>query len=167
MKKLLILCLISCCFAFSDREHGIYISVVEVKHSTSPLMTTIRIKVFKDDLQNALQNAFPAQKEQFALTADFCETQKISIQQYFSENFKLNVNEKACSLKLKKGEDFSDAFWLHFQAKSPEKWKTLHVEAPFFMELFPNQSNILTIRYNQMKRFERLTMNQSTKTFRF
>lgn len=167
MKKLLILCLISCCFAFSDKEHGIYISVVEVKHSTSPLMTTIRIKVFKDDLQNALQNAFPAQKEQFVLTSNFCEAQKIPIEQYFSENFKLKINDKTCSLKLKKGEDFSDAYWLHFQTKSPEIWKTLHIKAPFFMELFPNQSNILTIRYGKKKRFERLTIKKSVKTFRF
>ena len=96
-------------------KHNIYISVIDIKKIKNQKSTSIQIKVFKDDLQVALQNFFPAQKEQFLLSENFCKTHATPITAYFKRHFKLKINGKSKSILLKKVEAIGDSFWLHFQ----------------------------------------------------
>lgn len=97
----------------------------------------------------------------------FCKKHDTSIATYFNQHFQLTINQKKYPLKFVKGRVVGDAYWLHFRVQSIPKWKTVHINAPFFMELFPNQSNILTFQYGKIKRFERLTVKKKTCILEF
>lgn len=139
-------------------DHALYIAVIQLEHSPSQTVATITVKVFTDDLQSALRNAnrqyVPVKAEQL------CGASRQSIQQYFKDHLVLLINQKKYPLTLSSCEHENDVFLLRFDLKCPDKWKTVKVSADFLMELFPDQSNMVSIFNGEEKRFFRLTRQQ-------
>lgn len=140
-------------------SHAIYLAVIEVspKQATEP--ATIRVKVFADDLQDALRNASPNYRP--GEVRQLMDLNRAIIQQYFSRHLLLYVNESSVPLRLISGKVENDAFWLLFKGEGPEHWRTLKLTADFFMELFPTQTNVLKVEYGSIKKFARLNKAQS------
>ncbi|MDX1666488.1 MAG: hypothetical protein R3350_04640, partial [Saprospiraceae bacterium] len=61
-------------------------------------------------------------------------------------------------------EKENDVYRLTFNASCPPEWDRVSVSADFFMELFPTQSNIISLWHGRGKRFSRVT--KSSTTFR-
>ena len=95
-----------------EAAHAIYISVVEIDHRDPSKQTQVKIKVFTDDLENALRNTFG---HPFQLPdAQACLKEKQAIDDYFQQHFKLEVDGKKTVLSFQKGERNNDATWLYF-----------------------------------------------------
>lgn len=151
----------SCGFAFQQTNafhippHALYISVVEITHSTASKKALISVKVFSDDLQDALKNHsetyIPGPLDQFA------KMNRPLIEKYFNKYFQCSINKETTGLTLKKIEVENDAHFIYFEVVSPAIWDEIIIEAPFFMELFPSQSNIITIKNGENTSYLRLT----------
>ena len=149
----------------SPLAHAIYIGVIDIYHQATKNQTTITIKVFQDDLKDAIKNAAPSKR--LATDSLFFEMHFNNIESYFQQHFQSYINEQLLVLKLKKGERKNDVFWLNFKAKCPEEWQNIKIKANFFMELFPTQSNMLYIQEGEQKRFGRLTKSRESQSFEF
>jgi len=146
-------------------SHAIYISVVEIEHKDLDNNAKIMIKVFTDDFKDAILNAFEKQ-------IDFsdeksCSDNKSVIEGYFNKHFKAVINGKHLSISLTSCELNGDSVWLYFDMNCPTYWKEISVTADFLMELFPKQSNIVSIYHGNDKRFLRLTINSITQKVTF
>lgn len=139
--------LIASSFIYPD--HAIYISVIEI--SKNQEVTEIRVKVFQDDLQNAIKNYSGV----VALTAPEVFPQKYSneIESYFREHLKVND----LSYQLKSSELNGDSYWFTFLSENAE-WTKINATADYLMELFPTQENILKVLLNGETRFCRLNI---------
>ncbi len=146
-------------------DHAIYIGVVKIVHQPFETQATIDIKVFTDDLQSALQNAFGFEKVIGKLS--LCEQNSSRINQYFLNYFHCEINGQATELRLKNCEEQNEVFWLAFEIFCPENWKEIALKADFFMELFPDQSNVLSVYEGNEKRFGRVTNKQKDLAFNF
>ncbi len=127
-------------------NHALYIGVIQIVHEEKEAVTTIQIKVFSDDLQSVLQNDIGY--DQVPSIADLCASTSNPIETYFKNQLELKVNQELMDLSLVNCEQINDVHLLIFTSPQKKDWKTCSIHAPFFMELFPLQSNIINIKYN-------------------
>ena len=146
-------------------NHAIYISVIEIEHKGLGNNAIIMIKVFTDDFKDAILNAF---KNRIEFSKDKkCSDNKSVIEGYFDKHFKATINGKPLSISFNSCELNGDSVWLYFDMACPANWKDVSVSADFLMELFPKQSNIVSIYHGNDKRFLRLTLNSITQKVTF
>lgn len=125
----------------------------------------VRIKVFTDDLGAALQNAFDK-----GLNIDKtvpCQNFTKHIEKYFQIHFDCSINEEQSQIELQACQKENDTTWLTFAMNCPQQWHNIKIKADFFMELFPTQSNVFNIQYEQEKRYFRIVKAKKEKTISF
>jgi len=138
-----------------DMDHALYLSLVEVDHKNSGKTAVVKIKVFADDMEDAIMNA--SKKRIDFLKPTNCESSKSEVEAYFANHFGYSINGNWIPLTLTNCEPTGDAIWFYFTIDCPDKWTTVTVKADFLMELFPTQSNIITIYHGEEKRFLKTT----------
>jgi len=146
-------------------DHALYIGVIQIDHKNLGLTAGVNVKVFADDLQSALRNAFPAYEP--AAQDSFCAKNGKSIKDYFAGHLQVGINGIAASMSLKDCHRENDVYWLTFDMPCPHKWEIVTISADFFMELFPTQSNVVNVMYGEEKRYFRLTKRQSSGKVEF
>lgn len=163
---------ISIAFAFclqaasSDKvDHAIYLSVAEITQNEKKDEVSIRVKVFINDIEDAVLNE-THQRINLPDSSAF-NSQKVFLEAYFKDHLVLTLNDKAVQLELAGHELNGDAIWLKFTAKCESKWKAISVKADYLMELFPTQSNVISIVYDNKKHFARLTNSKSREEIKF
>lgn len=116
-------------------------------------------------MEDAIMNTF--NKRIRFLAASDCEGIQYEIETYFSSHLSYSINNKSTSLALSHCELNGDAVWFHFEIECPDQWNKVNVKADFLMELFPTQSNIITIYHGEEKRFLRITSSNLEETTTF
>ena len=146
----------------SPTPHAFYVSVIEI--DVRDESTEVRVKVFSDDLQAALRNAFgeTAIGEMDQLCADHLQ----DIGNYFETHLRLEMNDQLLRLEAAKCEQLTDAHWLTFEAASSATAQ-LSIQADFFMELFPTQTQMVHIANGDQRRTLRLTKKEMRKEVSF
>lgn len=131
---------------FNDlSDHALYIGVIKIEHQEDTALTTMDIKVFSDDLQNALKNEFGWKELPNISIA--CEEHTDVLLQYFQNHLSLFINNKPVSLALQTCKNDSEVYILRYTFAAAKKWTSLTLQADFLMELFPTQSNVLQVQY--------------------
>lgn len=155
-------CFILSSLIASSDNHAIYIATVEIRASAE---AEVNIKVFADDLQDVLRNY----EEKPLVLGD--ETTLIAnrqlIEAYFNEHLKFILNNQRKSLIFMDGTKENDVYFLSFKMITPEDWQTLSIKGDFFMEVFPDQSNVFTVYQAEKKQFCRTTKSSTEYTFTF
>ena len=139
-------------------DHAVYISVVELNHDSEKQESFLSVKVFTDDLQNIIRNFNPDFTQ--ASNEQFVDSNEEDIAVYFSEHLTFTVNDELAQMEFVSSVLVSDVYFLNFKFKSSGEWKKLEITADFFTELFPDQSNVMTIKYKGEKYFARLTKSK-------
>ena len=146
-------------------DHAIYISLIEVDHKDFGGNATIKIKVFANDMEDAIRNA--SNKTINFLDPSGCANGKAEVEDYFSRHFSYTIDGKATPLALAQCEPKGDAVWFYFRIDCPARWGQVEVKADFLMELFPTQSNVITIHHGDEKRFLRTTNSHPKEVVKF
>ena len=146
-------------------NHAIYLSVAEVVHEKGKGDAQIKIKVFTNDMEDALFNEF-SQRITLSDTAVF-DANREYILQYFSNHFQISIDLKKQKLNLSRAELTGDAIWFYFNTGCAYDWKEVSVKADYLMELFPTQSNVISIEHDSKKQFIRLTNSKKIDTITF
>lgn len=143
-------------FSFFVNDHAIYISVVDITYSTNGDAEML-IKVFEDDLEIALQNF---------MDDDSLHTPNLDdidlIQSYFRKHVLVGVNGDSIQTNYQSQEKVNDSIWLHFSMKGPANCSSMNLKVSHFMEIYPDQSNIVTVRYKGSRKFLRCTTKEQS-----
>lgn len=146
-------------------DHAIYLSVAEVEHKNSERKAIIKIKVFTNDIEDALMNTY---HERISLgDASICAKNKTKIEGYFLKHFKYAINGNIGMLTFERCETNGDATWLHFNIACPAQWHKISVTADYLMELFPTQSNVVSIQHGNEKRFININKSKTSDAVTF
>lgn len=140
--------------------HAIYISVIEVEHSAQDTKADLRIKVFSNDMADALRNAYGV-KGDYQETEFFLKNQEY-ISSYFSHHVIIEINGETVKLNLEKIEKENDTHWFYLSFHCPPGWKKVYIRADMLMEIFPAQSNMVKLTNNGDKQFFRLMKGHSS-----
>jgi len=152
--------------ATEQPPHAFYLAVVQLDHAAGGITAQVTIKVFTDDMQDALRNAFPDEFQPVATDA-FCERLGDQAGRYFDRHFNCVINGEERPMNLQRCELQNDVYLLQFELSCPADWRELEVKADFFMELFPSQTNVLSILHGEEKGYFRLTKGAEACTVVF
>jgi len=158
-KRIIFALMLIYCMGFTiaenPEEHAIYISVIKIQHEEGANSADINMRVFNDDLKSILRNKFGY--EAITEKETFCSDYGTYIQRYFEKRFICTINGEVVNFQLSNCERLPEVYQLAFKMDCPKDWKTAEIEADYFMELFPNQSNVLHLENGTIKRFGRTT----------
>lgn len=147
------------CIAMIASFHAIYLSVIDIKVDSANQVADVSVKVFTDDLQDAVRNfgaSVQASEEQFpAANVEI-------ITKYFQEHLRISVNQELRPLTYVSARKENDAYFIDFAISIDVELKSVEVLADYFMELFPTQSNVVKMDMNSEKSFARLTKDNPT-----
>lgn len=134
-------------------DHAIYLSTIEINSNQ------VSIKVFTDDLQDALKNYGDS------ISKSIDDSQLIN--SYFSDRLNMIINQKPKQIELIKSKVEGDATFLYFSFEDVSDWSSLRLKADYFMELFPDQSNVMTVINGSKKYYARLTKSNPSYLLNF
>jgi hypothetical protein len=114
------------------------------------------IKVFSDDLSDALKNHAPAEYQPADLFQFFSNNKTIATD-YFNNKLKLFADKSRLTLALEGHTIEGDVHFITFQSHFTTSMKTLSAEATFLMELFPTQINVIKVKSGESTHFLKFT----------
>ena len=139
--------------------HALHLSTFEMIYNTKNQHATVRMRVFEDDLIDAIKNANPDLPAVNNL--EFVVVRMKEIEQYFQQHFQLNFDGQTSTVRFTNGHVEGDVYWLHLDLIFPEKTQNCTLQADYLMELFDDQSNIGTVILNGEKQFFRFTQRDA------
>ncbi|MBX2877368.1 MAG: hypothetical protein KTR30_34925 [Saprospiraceae bacterium] len=142
----------------SWREHALYLGTLQLKYIEQSAEAHLAVKVFSDDLQSAIRNA--DESFQVGPIDELFNQNGPLIEAYFEQHLQLEINGISQVPKLYQSEQINDTHILKFKIACPPAWNHLELTADFFMELFPNQMNVVSVSYLEQKQFARLNKQQ-------
>jgi len=146
-------------------DHAFYISVIDIKHIASSRKASLTVKVFTDDMCDALRNAL---KSKDALDAQLlCSDHNEDISDYFAAHMSLDLNGSKVPVNFNTCKIIGDTYQLSFKVDCPTEWRELKITADFLMELFPTQSQMVHINNNAETVTMRLTVKHKSKSVAF
>ena len=145
-------------------NHALYVSVLEIEKEQSSDKATMMLKIFSDDLEDAI---FNHAQQRLDLQDGSCGQGKTYIGNYFNDHLKLSIDGKEQSYTYLSCEVNDISLWLTFEIKTPTSWNEVEITADYLMELFPTQSNVVSVTYHSEKRMFRLTKGATTENISF
>ena len=139
---------------YENDNHTMYISVVEIEKAVGNTNGHIRVKLFANDLEDAI---FNFSQQRIDLNEGNCKPNAALINDYFDAHLGVKISDEIIKYSLSSCEENDLSIWLNFNFISNANWKTVEVKADYLMELFPTQSNIVNIKYEGVIRMFRLT----------
>lgn len=132
--------------------HALYISLTEGEIVESEV--NFEVKVFSDDLQDALRNHNSSSYQSGNLQEFYAINEAIA-KDYFTEHFKLWVADQLIELRLGDYTMEGDAHFIRITGSLPENVKELSVKASYLMELFPTQINVVKVKKGEQLKYLR------------
>lgn len=146
--------------------HGMYLAVVQIDHTGSATAAQAIFKVFIDDLESAIRAAAGSGFQPGRID-ELIERNQPAVEKYFQQHFRCEVNGRPVALELQSGIRENDVFRLTFALQVPATWKEVRIKAPFFTEIYSEQSNIIQLLHGGEKRFARLSKGADEAVFTF
>ncbi len=138
-------------------DHAIYLSLIEIEEGEDD--TSVLVKVFTDDLQNAILNF--SEDAKYEGDSSYCDVNRQLIQDYFNQHLRLKVETEEEYLDFQKSEIKGDSYRIYFTIPKTG-WEEIEITADYFMELYPTQQNITIVTNGDLKRSCRLTLKESS-----
>ncbi len=129
--------------------HPFYISVCEINHNEENKTLEISIKVFTDDLENALREEGKGILH-LDSNKEIPKSDSI-IGAFVKKHLILKSNKKDFELEFIGREYVEDLTWAHFQINKVKRLKELTVHNSIFFGLLEGQKNIIHLKYKGEK----------------
>lgn len=145
----------------SLNAHPFHVSVSELRYNPQTEALEVAVKLFTDDLEEALTSSYGNQGWAFA-TKEQLPAADQYVRKYIKPRFTVKQNNEILPLKWVGAEYNMDAVWCyfeiqHFNREKPFNWKNI-----LFFELFNDQKNIGHFHYNDEITSFYTTANKST-----
>ena len=157
MKRLLkIAFLIVLFFGFSAiSAHRFYSAIYQINYVPQKKMIQITIRIFADDLNEALQNKYS--RKCFIGTEKEAKEDIDLMKRYIAEKFKFIVNGQLKSIEFLSHETQDNVLICYWKIKEIPKLNSFSVENSILTEAFPEQQNIIQFNNNGQKKSLLLT----------
>lgn len=139
-RKFIIACMLFSILGWTVNKHPFYLSVTELKYNSSEKTMQGAVKVFTNDLEDALKkiNGFPVDllngKDTIALNKILFE--------YLQDRLQITVNNKMQSYQLLGFENEQEAIWIYIESQDVESPKRIIIKNTILYDFVKVQSNI-------------------------
>ncbi len=164
----LLVCLASS--TFSESFHRYHTSLTRIDYNRQEKIFEISVKLFTHDLEPLLEKRNGGKRVSLEKSA---ESDKL-IFAYLNENFVLNDKKGAAKTLKWIGKEFDvDTVEIYVEAEAAETLEGYQLKNTLFFESYPEQSNIVVCRYDDVKadllfkvgdKTKKIAANQPTPT---
>jgi hypothetical protein len=145
--------------------HPFYLGIVHLKHNTTNKSIESSVKLFVNDLEDAL-------KKQTNKPIDLIngtnkdELNKL-IQGYVKKNLAVKVNNKLIDLNYVGFEVEKEIVWIYSEYKNIKSIQSMQVDCSLLYEHIKQQTNIIRIEVNNNEQSTKLNKPEKTAKFSF
>lgn len=139
--------------------HPFHVSVMSVDHSPEEQSLQITLKLFADDLEEAMNKpAFKPANQPYIDVLNPPDEQQLNknIDRYLSEHLLLTVNGEVVHAQFLGKEIEELAMWCYLEAKAVNKIEHLTVKSTIMTDTFDDQVNIVHVNYQQQTKSMKL-----------
>ncbi|MDQ3048035.1 MAG: hypothetical protein M3R27_10835 [Bacteroidota bacterium] len=150
-----VLILLVSLYSFRYTSHKFYLGLAEVRVDTKKHTMDVSCKLFRDDLENALQKRFG---KKFVL--DGFEKNKADqkeIKKYLEENFKINVGGKLQTLSFVGYEAEEESVWIYLETDPFNSKGTVTLLNTLLYDLLPDQVNMINFHWDGVSKTAKLS----------
>ena len=146
--------------------HKIYISITEIKENKTNNTLEIGSRLFINDLNDALQQAYHKDFE-LGTNRELPETDA-KLKNYFFNHFQVKINGIWVPTKFI-GKDFDgyDVVYCYFEVENVAKINSISVKNTTIMEIYPEQENTIQLDINDTKNSMLLNKSKQTATVNY
>ena len=162
--------LLMCVFVIGEHpiqkkpNHAIYLSLTDIEIVEGE--AKLKVKVFSDDLRDALKNYQSTEYKPADLQNFFSLNQDLA-NEYFRAHFQIRVENVQADLLIKGFSIEGDAHFINFSCALPQNFKDITVKADFLMELFPTQTNVVKLKNGAQTQYLKFNMPVVPQTLNF
>ena len=146
-------------------RHPIHVSVTEIEYDEAEKELEIMMRIFIDDLENALR-LHHKQAGLDILNTDEATAKKL-IGAYLLTHFSVVLDSKKTPMEYLGQEVEGQAFICYILAPGIRNWSTAEVTNRILFELFDDQSNIVHVTSGGVTRSRRLMRDNQAGIFSF
>lgn len=146
-------------------RHPIHVSVTEIEYDPAEKELEIMIRIFIDDLENALRH-YHGQENIDILNPGKTSTDKL-IDAYLQDNFIVSIDNRQQRIRYLGQEEEGQAFICYILVPGIGNWKECEVTNSILQEMFDDQSNIVHVTLNGVTKSQRLMRHNPKGKFSF
>lgn len=146
-------------------RHPIHVSVTEIEYDAGEKELEIMIRIFIDDLENALRR-YHGQDNIDILNPGSTSVDKL-IRAYLEENFVVSLDNRKQRMTYLGQEEEGQAFICYVLVPGVSAWKVCEVTNSILLEMYDDQSNIVHVTAGGVTKSKRLMRNNSSEIFSF
>lgn len=130
--------------------HPFHVSVMSVYHSAEENTLQITLKLFADDLEEAMnQEGFRQEGQAYIDVLNPKDRQQLNVyvEEYIRQHMQIEVNGQSVRPAFL-GQEMEDmAMWCYLEVKDVEKINSIRVRSSIMTEIFDDQINIVHVNY--------------------
>lgn len=142
--------------------HPFHVSVMSIHHAADENSLQITLKIFADDLEEALNDEqFRTPDQGFVDVLNPKDPQSLDryVQEYIKKHLTIKVNGKEVQAAYLGKETEDLAMWCYFEIKDVEKVESIQVMSSILTEMFDDQINIVHVNYGGVIKSMKLAGN--------
>lgn len=161
LRKLLFLFIVIPLVSFT--LHKYYLSYTKINYSDKSKSLQITMKVFTDDLENAIN-------KQFKIDSKLNSDKEINnankyLSEYINDKFGIEVNTTKKSYTFLGKEYKNDETNIYLEIENISKIESITITNKMLMEIFSDQQNIIKIKIDDFKKSSIYTKNNYSNSF--
>jgi hypothetical protein len=125
--------------------HAFHVSVCDMVYESDDKHLKISVRLFLDDLEDALEPATGLQLYDITREEHWDLTQQL-LEQYFAKNLKINIKNKSLDLAYLGSEVEGDAMWCYLEVEKLKPFDEMTVQYTALKEVFDDQENLVHVR---------------------
>ena len=130
--------------------HPYHVSIFDIDHDDESKTLQIAIRVFTDDLEDALEEE-GYEKVKLG-TVEEADSAGAWVQMYMSEHITIKANGEPITLNYIGREVEKELTWCYIESNKIDQLNLLEVESDLLMATFDDQTNLVHINANGVKR---------------
>jgi len=141
-------------------EHDIHVSVCDIELKNDKIEMTL--KTFIDDLQIAV-GLTPGDE----LPEDYTSADEL-IEGYIQSSIIITIGGTPLDLSVKDLSASNDAVWITVSSATlPKTTKSINIDHSFLTEIYNDQTNIVNVRHDQLKKTYSLNAKKKKITYEY
>lgn len=132
----------------SENDHKFYVSNTVIAENPRTNSVEITIRIFTDDLENALESTFETESPLLLGEENESEEAERFLEEYIRENFKLDFNGHPSQLLYIGKEVEYDLCYVYFEIPITPQFNALKMQNSILLDLFEEQVNITHLRFS-------------------
>jgi len=151
--------------SFHSIKHPFYMAVVDMKHDAKEQALNISVKLFTNDIENALKKT--TTKSIDLLNPKNKAEMEVELMNYIKKRLSIIINNKATTIDFIGYENEEDAIWAYLDIKKVKSPKSIKVDTKILFDYLPQQSNIVHAEVNGIKKSSKVDNPDSQIEFNF